>query len=128
MDRYKIIQPLGLIDGGTFYVTDMQILQWGRKLVFKFDYQTIQPDGTPDGPVLFDMVFRDCREIRWKTYAHIALAEVGHVPLRTELAEMSLGHGNHRRDANLLFAHFGITLSYGELLVEHEGQKYPVQV
>jgi hypothetical protein len=127
MDRSKIVQSLGLIDSGTFFVTDLEIKQWGRKIIFKCDYQTIQPDGTPDNPVLFDMIFRDCREIKWKTYAHIALAEVGHVPQRTELAEMSLGHGNHRRDANLLFAHFGVTLSYGELIIQYGDNSYTIQ-
>lgn len=118
MDRGKIIDALGLVPGGDFHITDLQIVQWGRDVIFVCEYATMQPDDTPDDVVEFQLCFRDCRDLRWKTYAHIALAETGTVASRTEIVEMALGSGSHRRDANLLTTHFAATISYGKLLVE----------
>ncbi len=126
MDQNIIIDTLGLISGGTFTITDVQMAQWGREVVFSFDYHTQQPDGTPDELVRFQLVFKDCRELRWKTYAHIALAETGTVSPRTELAEISLGKGSHRRDASLLTNHFAVNISYGHISLERDEGSFPL--
>jgi hypothetical protein len=126
VDRKKIVDALGLISGGTFAVTDVLLSQWGRDLIFECHYQTTQPDGTFDTPVIFRMIFRDCRELKWRSYAHIALSEFGEISLRSEIAEISLGAGNHRRDANILTNHFAATISYGEIVLEHETNSYQV--
>lgn len=124
MDRGKIIETLGLVEEGVFSVTGVQLVQWGREVILDFEYVTIAPDKTLEAPVLFSLIFRDCREMRWKMYAHIALAEMGEIAARTSLAEISIGHGAHRRDANILTAHFGLTISYGELMLSHNEQHF----
>lgn len=124
MDRGKIIDTLGLVPEGAFSVTAVQLVQWGREVALTCEYIIIGPDDTPEEPVIFSLVFRDCREMRWKIYAHIALAETGEIPDRTSIAEIALGHGHHRRDANILTAHFGLTLSYGELVLRRNEQSY----
>ncbi|MBC8172182.1 MAG: hypothetical protein H7X77_10935, partial [Anaerolineae bacterium] len=67
MDRTKIVETLGLISGGVLSITDVALLQWGREISFECDYQTTQPDGTFDETVLFRMIFRDCREFKWRS-------------------------------------------------------------
>jgi hypothetical protein len=124
VDRGKIIDALGLITGGTFAITDVKLSGWGRDLIFECHYSTLQPDGTPDPAVIFRLIFRDCREMKWRSYAHIALSELGEIANRTEIAEIALGSGGHRRDANLLTSHFAATISYGEVLLEHEEKTY----
>lgn len=124
VDRIKIIDTLGLISGGTFTISDVELVQWGRNLEFGIEYQTTQPDNTLDASVSFRLIFRDCREMKWRSYAHIALSEMGEIALRTELVDIALGHGNHRRDANILATHFAVTLSYGEIVLEHEGTTF----
>jgi hypothetical protein len=124
VDTERIINELGLIPGGSFRVVDIQIVQWGRDLIFTFHYQTVQPDGTPDVPAVFNLVFRDCRDLHWKSYAHIALLETGQVAVQTEVAEIALGQSNHRRDANLLTSHFAATVSYGHIELEYNGTRY----
>lgn len=124
VDRTKIVETLGLISGGVLSITDVALVQWGRELIFECDYQTTQPDGAFDEPVLFKLIFRDCREFKWRSYAHIALSEFGEISLRTEVVDLALGHGNHRRDANLMTTHFAITVSYGEIIIEYDSQTY----
>lgn len=125
MDRTKIIDAIGLTPGGTFSVTDLQLLQWGREISLTFDYIGISPDNIPDDPVTFTLTFHDCRELRIKTYAHIALAEMGSIGHRASLAEIAMGHGNHRRDANMLTSHFALTLSYGTVSLRSNDMDYP---
>lgn len=125
MDRTRIIDALGLTPGGTFSVTELQLHQWGREVSLTVDYIGIGPDNIPDDPVNFTLTFVDCREIRVKTYAHIALAEIGTIGHRASLAEIAFGHGNHRRDANLLTSHFALTLSYGTISLRSNDMDYP---
>jgi hypothetical protein len=119
VDRGKIIDVLGLTTGGDFVIADLRLHEWGRAVQLTFEYTVIGPDDAPEPPTLFDLTFHDCREVRLKTYAHIALAEVGGIAGRASLAEIALGHGNHRRDANLLTSHFGLTVSYGHIALTH---------
>ena len=123
MDRTKIIDALGLISGGNLAITDLQIVQWGRDIIFECECQTIQPDDTPDELVVFRLIFKDCRDLHWKSYAHIALAETGEVANRTDVAELLLGQGNHRRDANILTSNFAATISYGSLIYEYDDKQ-----
>jgi hypothetical protein len=124
VDRTKIVETMGLISGGVLSITDVALLQWGREIIFECDYQTTQPDGAFDETVLFKMIFHDCREFKWRSYAHIALSEFGEIALRTEVVDLALGQGNHRRDANLMTTHFAITVSYGEIVIERDDRVY----
>ena len=127
MDRTKIIETLGLVPGGGFSVADMQMVQWGRDVVLECRYRTAAMNAAPDEPVHFRLVFKDCREIKYKVYAHIGEHEQGTVTSVADIAEISLGQGNHRRDANILTNHFGLTVSYGKISIERGEQTYPMQ-
>src|SRR5690606_8139362 len=119
MDKSKIIDALGLVSGGGMSITDIQMVQWGRDLIFECLYLTL-----PDEPVIFRLIFQNCREIRYRVYAHIGFHEQGQVTPTADVVELALGHGNHRRDANILTNHFGVTISYGELRVERDDEFY----
>lgn len=124
MDKPKIIDALGLVPGGGISILDIQMVQWGRDLIFECSYRTASLNTTPDDPVYFRLIFHDCREIKYKVYAHIGIHEQGTVTATADVADLSLGQGNHRRDANILTNHFGVTISYGEVTVEREEQSY----
>ena len=124
MDRSKIIDALGLVPDGGISITDIQMVQWGRDLIIECRYQTVSLNTAPDDPVYFRLVFRDCREIKYKVYAHIGIHEHGRVTPLADVAEISLGQDSHRRDANILTNHFGLIVSYGQLTIERDDQKY----
>jgi len=119
MDTKRIIETLGLVAEGDLAITDIQMVQWGRDLVFECRYHT-----APDEPVQFRLIFQDCREIKYKVYAHISMHEHGQVTPTADIAELLLGKGNHRRDANILTNHFGVTVSYGQVVCEWQDQEY----
>jgi hypothetical protein len=127
MDRQKLVDKLGLVPGGGLSITDIQMVEWGRYLVFSCRYRTAPLNAPPDDPVDFDLVFHDCREIKYRVYAHISAHEQGLVSRTADVAELSLGHGNHRRDASILTNHFGVTISYGELVIEKDSHIYPLE-
>lgn len=126
MDRSRIVNALGLVSDGVFAITDLQMVDWGRDIVLKCDYRTVSLEGVPDDPVEFQIVFRDCREIKYRIYAHISQHEQGHVSKFADVVELMLGKGNHRRDANILTNHFSVTISYGEVVIERDDQIYKI--
>lgn len=127
MDLQLLVEKLGLVTGGGLSIVDIQMVQWGRSLVFGCVYRTVSQGAPPDAPVHFSLVFNDCREIRYKVYAHIGHHESGEVTSVADVAEMMLGQGNHRRDAHILTNHFGVTLSYGEAVAEMNDHRYPLE-
>ncbi len=124
MDRTKIINTLGLVPDGAFAISDMQMVEWGRDIVLTCDYRTVSMEGNPDDPISFQIVFRDCREVKYRIYAHISAHEEGHVSKFADIAELSLGKDGHRRDANILTTHFSVTISYGKLNLEMNDKVY----
>jgi len=118
MDRQRIIEKLGLVSDGAFRVMDMHMVDWGRHIIFACEYQTVTLDGIPDDPIMFNMVLRDCREIKYRVYAHIAAHEQGIVTKSADMAELNFGKGNHRKDMHMLTNHFSISVSYGEFVIE----------
>jgi hypothetical protein len=130
MDRSRIINTLGLVPGGGLLVTDVRLVQWGYDVVLCCRYNLTPVTIPPEDPVEFELVFHDCREIKYRVYAHISIHEQGLVPSIADVAdvaEISLGHGNHRRDANILTNHFAITISYGDLAIERDSHVYPLE-
>lgn len=126
MDQQKLIDALGLVPDGGMSITDIQMVQWGRDLIFECLYQTTPINAPPDDPVMFRLIFHDCREIKYRVYAHIGMHEQGQVASVADIAEMSLGKGQHHRDANIMTNHFAVTISYGELTIERDSQDYPL--
>jgi hypothetical protein len=127
MDREIIINRLGLVPGGGLSIVDIQMVQWGRDLVFECVYRTVSRNAPPDDPVRFNLVFKDCRDIKYRIYAHISIHERGQVTAVADVAELQLGKGHHRRDANILTNHFGVTVSYGEIMLEHGDQAFHLE-
>lgn len=126
MDRAKIIEALGLIEGGGFSITDMQMVQWGRDLIFECEYLTASMTTGADDAVDFRLIFHDCRDIKYRVYAHIGAHETGHVADVADVVEISLGQGHHRKDANILTNCFSINIAYGEVFVEKDARRYPI--
>ena len=124
MDKGKLIDLMGLIEGGGFSITDVEMVQWGRSLVFECVYRTVSTTTAPDDPVIFQMVFHECREMKYKVYAHISLQERGTISQVADIAELALGQGGHRRDAHILTTHFGATISYGSISFHKDSQTY----
>jgi len=122
MDKSKIVNALGLVPGGDMSISDIQMVQWGRDIIFECVYRTAARNVAPDDPVLFRLIFQDCREVKYRIYAHIGVHEQGQVTRIADVVELSLGHGNHRRDANILTNHFGVTISYGSVRVEYDDE------
>jgi hypothetical protein len=80
----------------------LHVLDWGRTLHF---------DGDAGGQA-FAMTFEECREIRWRIYAHLDAGG------ETPLVDFAPGRDQHRSAANLLTGHFGLSVYYGLLRVE----------
>jgi hypothetical protein len=81
----------------------LHVRHWGRTLHFEGDA----------GGRAFTMTFDDCREIRWRVYAHLDESA-----LDTPLVDFTSGRDQHRSAANLLTGHFGLSVYYGTLRVE----------
>lgn len=125
MDRGKIINVLGLVPGGDLSIRAMELVQWGRDIVFDCHYQTFANE-QPDAAVMFRLIFRDCREARTRVYAHIGENQGESMDGDARVVELSLGQGRHRRDANMLTTFFSITISYDTVVVEYEGTERPL--
>lgn len=123
---HPIIERLGLVSGGALEIRDIQMVQWGRDLILDCTYRTVPHNAPPDEPVHFRVVFKDCREIRYKVYAHIGVHEQGQVMPVADVVELALGQGNHRRDANMLTNHFSVTISYDEIWLEMGDHRLPL--
>lgn len=96
---------------GEFRINDIQFVRWGRDLVFTCEHRA----GESAVPLAFTLMFTDCRELRWKTYAHVAESSL--IP-SAMLVDFAPGQGNHRKEAALLTTHFAATISYGEAYLE----------
>ncbi|MBZ0275373.1 MAG: hypothetical protein K8I60_04480 [Anaerolineae bacterium] len=103
MDRSMIARVLDAWPSGAFWIDAVQVLDWGARLVFDCRYQ---PDGT-DKMMTFQLVLNDCRDLRWRVYAHSG----GSGPVT--LVDIRLGTDQHRKPANILTDSFGLTVLYG---------------
>ena len=127
MDREILVTQLGLIPDGGFSVTNIQMARWGHDLIFTCRYQTASMTTAPDPPVYFNLVFHDCREIKYKVYAHIGLHEQGQITPVADIGELILGQDNHRFEAYILTNHFAVNISYGKLHIERDDQIYHLE-
>ncbi|GEM_PF-1475011 len=124
MDRAKLLDTLALVSGGDLLITSMDFIQWGRDIEFGMRY-TIPPfESIPKETHPFKLIFRDCRELKYKVYAHIAIHELGRISSVADVVDMSLGQGNHRRDAQILTNLFSTSIAYGNVQVARESRVY----
>ena len=82
--------------------TQLHVEGWGRSLIF---------DGIA-GDVRFTLTFDECREMRWRVYAHLDATEP------TPLQDFVAGRDQHRSPAQVLTGHFGLSLFYGTIKIE----------
>ena len=103
-------EALGVEPDGLLFVRDVYVSEWGRTVRLSCIYRL-----SPSAGQLLTITFYECRELKWRIYA----LDDG----RDEAAvvEARLGRGGHRSPAHLLTDRFGLTLTYGELLVQPAG-------
>lgn len=80
----------------------LDVRDWGRVLVLS-GVAGAQP---------FVLRYDDCREFRWRVYAHEQLG--GAIP-KTAVVSFIPGRDQQRSPAQLLTMHFGLSLWYGSL-------------
>jgi hypothetical protein len=97
-----IYTALGVPEGSAIQLTNVQVGAWGRDVVL---------EGVC-GDVRFEVTFDDCREIRWRVYAH----DNDGTP--TALVDFAAGRDQHRSPAQVLTETFGLTLWYGAMVVQ----------
>ena len=110
MDKLKIAEALNSHPYGAFWVHDLRLVGWGKDVVFECVYEP----GGPSKPVPFLLTLKDCREMRWRVYAHADGSPTA------SIVNISLGTGQHRKPANILTDYFGLTVLYGEYVIEKQ--------
>lgn len=107
MDQHKITDILNLPPGSLITLTSLQVALWGQDLLF---------DGESEA-VPFRLILRDCRDVRWQLYAHMQVE--GRPPFPpANIANFSAGRDQHRSPLRLLTDYFGLSVSYGQLIIE----------
>ncbi|MEP7292237.1 MAG: hypothetical protein ABI835_10655 [Chloroflexota bacterium] len=91
---------LGVPEDTPVILQRLDELDWGRTLVFT---------GTA-GTQGFQLRYDDCRELRWRVYAH----ETGGA---TAVVSFAPGRDQQRSPAQWLTGHFGLSLFYGSVKV-----------
>lgn len=92
---------LGIDSQAALTLHEMQWLKWGQSLVFTLSA----------GDARYTLRFDDCRDMRWRIYAHETDGMV------TPVVDFAPGRDMHRSPAQLLTAHFGLSLVYGAMTV-----------
>jgi hypothetical protein len=113
MDQVKLSGFIGAQPNGTFFINDMKFLNWGQEIRFNCRY--VPPES--GDVVYFDMRLKDCRDLQWRVYAHISLAE-DLTPPPTAIVNLRLGTSQHHKPLQMLTDAFAITVMYGELLIQ----------
>jgi hypothetical protein len=90
--------PESLSDDLPVLFQRLEVLDWGRTLIFT-GIQGDQP---------FTLRYDDVRDLRWRVY----VADSAPV---TPLVSYAPGRDQHRSPAQLLSAHFGLSLFYGSV-------------
>ena len=111
MDKLKIFEALGLHPYGTFTIINLHMVAWGRDLTFACVYDP----GPPGKPRQFELILKDCRELRWRIYTHV---EVDGTQPIAHVVNFTLGTSQHRKPLNILTDHFALTAHYGALLLQ----------
>jgi hypothetical protein len=110
MSGLDALRPLlDLPADGTVEVLAVHLDDWGRSLRLVCRTHVKTGDARP-----FALVFSDCRDMRWRIYAH-------HSGQTAALVDIVLGSGDHRKPAHLLTDAFGVSIVYGTYRVEWDG-------
>lgn len=95
---------LGVPDDMLVMLHALDVREWGRVLVL---------EGTA-GRLPFVLRYDDCRELRWRVYAH---EQAGGAIPETAVVSFITGRDQQRSPAQILTMHFGLSLWYGSLTV-----------
>lgn len=87
---------LGVQPDAALLLTQIELAAWGRTLILR--------GSANDQP--FEIHYTDCREFRWRVY-------VSEDAAATPLVSFAPGRDQHRSPAQILTAHFGLSLFYG---------------
>jgi hypothetical protein len=79
----------------------VELVDWGRALVF-----VLRADEKN-----YELRFDDCREMRWRIYAHESEGD------ETPVVDFVPGRDSHRSPAQILTGRFGLSLWYGAIRV-----------
>ncbi len=113
MDQAKLCEAIGIQQGGSFFIIDLGFLNWGQEIRFNCRYEPPESGAI----VYFEMRLKDCRDLQWRVYAHLTLPE-GSMPPPAALVNLRLGSSQHRKPFQMLTDSFGITILYGDLLIQ----------
>ncbi len=116
MDKDALAERLGAPTGGEFRVLAIEPYQWGHELLLECTYEP----SIGSQPIPFQIRLRDCREMQWRLYAHLRAPE-DQAATTAMLVNIHLGRDNHRKPLNVLTDFFGLTVSYGELIIQKSG-------
>ena len=107
MNQPTLNETLGLQPDTVLQLTHLDAEVWGQTLRFTGHA----------GEMCFCLTLTDCRESRWQLYAHMNAADCPAFPPAT-IVDLHVGKDQHRQPLQLLTDYFGLTVSYGGLLIE----------
>jgi len=119
MDQAKLSEAIGVAAGGTFFINEMNFLNWGQEITFIAHYELPESHEAVD----FQITLRDCRDLQWRVYAYSSRAENGATP-PAALVNLRLGTNQHRKPFQMLTDAFGITILYGEILIQNSSNQF----
>lgn len=119
MDQAKLCEAIGTQPGGTFFISEMKFLNWGQEIAFGGSYKL------PDSGLVahFQIRLQDCRDLQWRVYAHLNAAGNLTTP-PAALVNLRLGTNQHRKPFQMLTDSFGITILYGELVIQKSSNDF----
>ncbi|VXD15229.1 conserved hypothetical protein [Planktothrix serta PCC 8927] len=96
---------LGL-GGFTSLIKSINVSLWGNEITFQCLYN-------PEEPIPYQIIFKDCQEIRWDVYDSELANE-----LQADLFGISLGEDHHRKPALITTDIFEISILYDQFILE----------
>lgn len=113
MDQTTLGSAIGVQPGGTFFISDMRFVNWGQEIVFRCHYEL--PDA---GEIVhFQIRLQDCRDLQWRVYAHLSIPGGLAQPFAA-LVNLRIGTNQHRKPFQMLTDSFGVTILYGDILIQ----------
>ena len=91
---------LGVPVAAPVILTRLELVNWGETVIF----------GGIAGDIAFELRYLNCRELRWRVYVHESAGV-------TPLVGFAPGRDQHRSPAQILTAHFGLSLFYGDMVL-----------
>ena len=91
---------LGVPEDAAVTLQSLDVRDWGQVLVF----------AGKAGEQAFELRYDDCRELRWRVYAH---EQTGVHATETPIVSFAPGRDQQRSPAQFLTGHFGLSLFYG---------------